>query len=193
MHRYQKHLTLKSMEKTITEESVMAQKKRGHFLLRQELNDYTPHLDSKCSLIFMLIVSLGFGGLSFLIFTTVEKSKFYSSDYSSCGEAICNIDIKVEKDLFSPIYVHYTLTNFFSNHKLYVKSKSFDQFKGLEPSKDSVCNVANTNKEVFDLADNDTVSVLKSITNSTLNANETAIPCGLISKTMFKGKPKTTI
>lgn len=39
--------------------------RRGNFLLRQELSDYTPHYSIKCAIVFNLLLAL-----IFLIFTT---------------------------------------------------------------------------------------------------------------------------
>lgn len=37
---------------------------------------------------------------------------------------------EVKKDMAKPVYVYYELSNFFQNHRTYVKSRSNDQLAG---------------------------------------------------------------
>ena len=42
----------------------------------------------------------------------------------------CNVSMIVEKDMHPPIYVYYKLTNYYQNHRRYVKSRNEKQLRG---------------------------------------------------------------
>mmetsp|Transcript_17628 Transcript_17628/g.23218 ORF Transcript_17628/g.23218 Transcript_17628/m.23218 type:complete len:379 (+) Transcript_17628:141-1277(+) len=44
---------------------------------------------------------------------------------------VCNVTFTLDKDMDGPVYVYYHLTNFYQNHRRYVKSLSSDQLRGL--------------------------------------------------------------
>jgi LEM3 (ligand-effect modulator 3) family / CDC50 family len=41
-------------------------------------------------------------------------------DYTDCVSP-CNVTINVKKDMDGPVYLYYRLTNFYQNHRRYVK------------------------------------------------------------------------
>ena len=95
-------------------------------------------------------------------------------------EATIKIDKKIEKD----VMVYYQINNFYQNHRRYVKSKSDDQLKGktvsLKSIKDSGdCDPVITNSEM---------GVSVSMTGKPLDADDVAVPCGLIAKSFFQDK-----
>ncbi|KAI9120950.1 hypothetical protein K1719_007983 [Acacia pycnantha] len=72
--------------------------------------------------------------------------KCIPSEYSNNAEAYikstttnktCTATFKVEKTMKSPIYVYYQLTNYFQNHRRYVKSKSEDQLRQKSAEEDT--------------------------------------------------------
>jgi len=46
------------------------------------------------------------------------------------GNCQCIVDIKIEADMEKPVYMYYGLTNFYQNHRRYVKSRSESQLLG---------------------------------------------------------------
>ena len=92
----------------------------------------------------------------------------------------CSLKVKLEKDIKGPVYVYYQLTNFYQNHRSYVKSRSYDQTRGnyLEPKKMTDCDPIML---VGDLADKQRISV----SGKKMNKEWPAIPCGLIAKSIF--------
>lgn len=46
------------------------------------------------------------------------------------GNCQCIVDIKIEADMEKPVYMYYGLTNFYQNHRRYVKSRSEAQLLG---------------------------------------------------------------
>lgn len=66
----------------------------------------------------------------------VEYKRQYSLDATNpgvtcdTGTGICDIEFEVEADMKEPIFVYYELTNFYQNHRRYVKSRSDAQLSG---------------------------------------------------------------
>lgn len=51
-------------------------------------------------------------------------------DDQCAGRAVCEVDVVLEQDMAAPVFVAYRLTNFFQNHRRYVKSRSDPQLNG---------------------------------------------------------------
>lgn len=54
---------------------------------------------------------------------------------------ICNIDFTLERDFLGKVYMYYGLSNYYQNHRRYVKSRDDDQLLGrlsMQPSTDCV-------------------------------------------------------
>ena len=82
--------------------------------------------------------------------------------------------------------MYYELTNFYSNHRDYVKSKIWTQLRAeieVDETNNSICKNAITMAEMFD---NDTTKY-KSHTGYPMNGADFANPCGLIAKAFFNG------
>jgi len=58
----------------------------------------------------------------------------YAPEVDGCAEAgpnaTCNMEIEIETPMAAPIFVYYQLTNFYQNHRRYVKSRSYSQLMG---------------------------------------------------------------
>ncbi|CAO3686503.1 unnamed protein product [Umbelopsis ramanniana] len=77
----------------------------------------------------------------------------------------CNIAFNIPMPLHAPVYLYYRLTNFYQNHRKYVKSLSYNQLKG----------------QVITPTDAST-----SCTQMSADANGTIYyPCGLIANSVF--------
>ena len=87
----------------------------------------------------------------------------------------CNINITIDEDIDSPVFVYYQLDGFFQNSRRYVKSKNVEQLMGKTDSTEN-CDPVETNEKA---------GFLKSIEGNDLIASENAIPCGLMAKTFF--------
>ena len=55
----------------------------------------------------------------------------------------CTVTFTAEKDMPAPVYVYYELSNFYQNHRKYVKSLSFTQLRGEESSKSDLDNLCS--------------------------------------------------
>lgn len=51
-------------------------------------------------------------------------------DPSAPGSKACQIDVSLPEQLQAPVYLYYRLTNYYQNHRRYVKSLDLDQLKG---------------------------------------------------------------
>jgi hypothetical protein len=86
----------------------------------------------------------------------------------------CTIEFTIPTQLNSPIYLYYRLTNFYQNHRKYVKSLSTNQLKGqviLAPEAGTSCTQMSTDPAT----------------------GKVYYPCGLIANSVFNGKPTTII
>lgn len=82
-----------------------------------------------------------------------------------------------------PIYFYYGLTNFYQNHRKYLKSRDPEQLAGAIKSSVEVdlCDPIIYNK---DIGPNLTSYANKSLI---LNPDDVANPCGLVAKSYFTG------
>ena len=107
-------------------------------------------------------------------------------EYSSeCGPAVphpteeCIKTITLPRDIPAPVYVSYQLTNFYQNHRRYIKSRSYKQLMGEsidEQTAQTMCDPAWSNSQMGKNV---------SVNNSTLEPDAVAYPCGLIARSLF--------
>ena len=102
-------------------------------------------------------------------FTNPQYAFFDNSASSNKSEAQqCFIQFDVPADLDATVLLYYKLTNFFQNHRRYVKSVNTDQLRGkavsLNDIKDSDCKPLDSNGSLI------------------------IWPCGLIANSLFNGK-----
>lgn len=80
----------------------------------------------------------------------------------------CTIRFNTPIEIRTPVFLYYKLTNFYQNHRKYVKSLSYSQLNGdIITAQDAAASC------------------------SPVNANEQGqiyYPCGLIANSMFNGK-----
>lgn len=82
----------------------------------------------------------------------------------------CTIDFTVPTTMKAPIFMYYRLTNFYQNHRQYIKNFDFNQLLG---------DVVGS-------------SVLRTSCDPLAYSNDgkAIYPCGLIANSMFNGKKK---
>ena len=90
------------------------------------------------------------------------------------------MNLKIERRIEGPVFFYYELSNFYQNHRRYVKSRSYAQLAGEEidekEAEDS-CEPATTNAQMGKTLAFDGVTQLV--------PDAVAYPCGLIAKTVF--------
>lgn len=100
-----------------------------------------------------------------------------SASYETTRDQVCpgaksgatcsfNIQMTIEEDMEPPIYMYYKMTNFYQNHRRYVKSRSDSQLKGDSSYDSSGCDPL----------------IKPPGGNST---SKTLYPCGLIAQSVF--------
>jgi len=62
--------------------------------------------------------------------SVVEVTERY--DLQCSNNTICTVNITITEDMNGPIFFYYQLTNFYQNHRRYVKSRSDTQLRGLD-------------------------------------------------------------
>ena len=86
-----------------------------------------------------------------------------SCDFASSANATRGcFRINITSDMKPPIYVYYKLTNFYQNHRRYVKSRSDSELQGSSSPSTATCDPLETNSE-----------------------GKTYYPCGLIAASTF--------
>jgi len=133
-----------------------------------------------CFAIFFIIM-----GIIILVFTAQVKEQKYQ--YYPCGNNPCpeQREIPINEDMKKPVMIYYQVDRVIQNHRFYMDSKSDKQLKGEEVDpeelkKDKICEGAFTNKQMkyngYSWWGNE---------DNSLNEEDLAKPCGLISKTYF--------
>jgi len=113
-----------------------------------------------------------------------EKTILYAPT-TDCPDtkSTCFINFQIDQDINSKVMFYYQLTNFYQNHRRYVKSKSNDQLLGKDLTKEQVttdCDPIITNKDLE-------MGQLRSFNDTSiiLPNDQVAFPCGLIAKSFF--------
>lgn len=93
-----------------------------------------------------------------------NKNSFYPEK-----EDICVIRLEMPVDLRPPVFIYYRLTNFYQNHRRYVKSVSRDQLLGLPKTAEELLRSDDCNPLVVD------------------EQGRPIYPCGLVANSLFNG------
>lgn len=89
----------------------------------------------------------------------INETVWNTTPHPTCE---CTVDIKIDQKMAQPVYMYYGLTNFYQNHRRYVKSRDESQLLGdVEKEPNSDCTP-------FAKLDNKTI-----------------VPCGAIANSLF--------
>jgi len=75
------------------------------------------------------------------------SKKIVEVDYrydEECAESLCNINVTIPATMKPPIFFYYKLTNFYQNHRRYVKSRDDSQLSGQSAGSDSCDPITST-------------------------------------------------
>lgn len=135
---------------------------------QQQLPAFQPILTPRLVIIIYLLIGLVFIPLGIVFLTSSDKViEVRSDNYANFNDA--NLIITFQNlDMQPPIYLYYQLSDFYQNHRRYVKSRCDEQLRGqyVEPSQCKECSP-------YDYF------------NGSGNANQFLFPCGLIVKNVF--------
>jgi uncharacterized protein YdeI (BOF family) len=166
---------------------------------QQTLNGFQPIYTSKLVSIIFFTAAILFYSFGFPLYVLSERVVEVSKRYDDCEAdqyGNCTINIKIDKKIPSPVYVYYKLENFYQNHRLYVRSRSYMQLRDGKPTNNelNLCEPAKKNKdmlEYFEEEYKDTLSKdIKDIKKKlkSLDEDDVAIPCGMIARSIFNDK-----
>ncbi|KAG5518519.1 hypothetical protein PMAC_002915 [Pneumocystis sp. 'macacae'] len=108
--------------------------------------------------------------------STVQWKKYKNKNsFYPTKETICVINLEIPVDLRPPVFIYYRLTNFYQNHRRYVKSVSRDQLLGLPKTAEELLRADDCNPLVVN------------------EQGRPIYPCGLVANSLFNdtiGIPK---
>ena len=122
---------------------------------QQELRSCVP-LYRPCSVIlFFAITGIIFIPIGVTVFVLTNNCQEYTVTYAAnehpdvvCTKnALCTFRIPLDKPMKTPVYVYYQLTNFYQNHREYIRSRATNQLRGdniTDPSELADCEKLKT-------------------------------------------------
>jgi hypothetical protein len=112
---------------------------------QQRLKAWQPLLTPKWVISSFLLIGIAFVVIGGIVLNTsqgvVEIEKRY--DDTCAFGTVCNVALTVTKEMKPPVYFYYKLTNFYQNHRRYVKSRDDTQLSG-KASDSSTCDPLET-------------------------------------------------
>lgn len=158
---------------------------------QQNLKAWRPILTPNLVILLFLIVGVVFIPIGVAVLSASnDVIEIESSDYSkhvdeggcceqNCGKSDpnridrnpCTISIEVPKQMDPPIYMYYKLTNYYQNHRRYVKSRSDQQLRGLDTETELLKTSCQHRVYLNNSEDTDHEQVIN--------------PCGLIAWSFF--------
>jgi len=103
---------------------------------QQRLRAWQPLLTPKWVILSFAIIGAAFVGIGGGILSTSQKVVEIEQRYdNTCPfNTVCNVELTVTSKMTPPIYFYYKLTNFYQNHRRYVKSRDDVQLSGMDDS-----------------------------------------------------------
>ncbi|OAF66766.1 Cell cycle control protein 50A [Intoshia linei] len=125
----------------------------GEKFRQQKLPAWQPNYTSNKTIFALLLIGVGFISIGVIVLVTTNSVQEYTKIYTHCNldndrpnsqsidcahytsdfqglECKCRVSLNIPKKMKSPIYIYYGLTNFYQNHRMYVKSKDSNQLLG---------------------------------------------------------------
>lgn len=136
---------------------------------------YTPF---SAAAIFFTVAIL-FYAFGFPLYVEANKVHEVTKEYTDCTSDICSIDIEISEKIPSPVFFYYKLTNFYQNHRLFVRSRCYSQLrndKKINKIELEYCVPAKYNRDFEGYYDP---------TGKTFSSGDVARPCGLVARSVF--------
>jgi hypothetical protein len=124
-------------------------------------------------------IFLVIGGIIYDASSKVVQIEQRYDNYPGCAlNSTCTVLVDVPQDMTPPIYFYYKLTNFYQNHRRYVKSRDDDQLSGASaPGVQSSSNPPPCDP----------------LTKWPTESKTLLYPCGLIAQSLFNDSFQATI
>jgi len=132
---------------------------------QQRLKAWQPLLTPAYVIATFFVIGIIFIPIGAVIYSASSNVVELTTRYDTVcalGSSDCQLTINIEKDMKGPVYFYYRLTNFYQNHRRYVKSRSDDQLAGTSISSTATCDPLQSDSR-----------------------NVGLFPCGLIANSMF--------
>lgn len=149
-------------------------------LKQQRMRAFQPIYSVKSITVIFILLAVLFltvGCLLLLLATSVSEFSKRYDDSLDCT-LNCETTIKLDSRIEKPVYLYYQITDFYQNHRKYVKSREEKQLKGEILTIDEV-------DDCGPVTENSDLDALFSLNETPLNPKEPANPCGLAAKTVF--------
>ncbi|BFU26297.1 CDC50 family protein [Entamoeba histolytica HM-1:IMSS-B] len=151
---------------------------------QQEMKSCVPLYRPLTVILFFLITGIIFIPIGIAVFVVTNNCQEYSVKYVGEGSALtckqgatCEFQFNIPKPMKTPVYVYYQLTNFYQNHREYLRSRSNKQLKG---------DPISTYSQLSDC------TPLISLNNSK-NPHMFYEPCGLVAASFFNDSFEITM
>ncbi|KAJ3175802.1 hypothetical protein HK101_010580, partial [Irineochytrium annulatum] len=158
---------------------------------QQRLKAWQPILTPKTVLPAFFAVGAVFIPLGVGLYLASDKVNQVIFDYTNCDAAntppapvkawsmngnVCDITFTIGADFVGPVFMYYRLTNFYQNHRRYVKSFDPNQLMGTVSSTTGCSSLATPDSTTYP-------SSINVVTNP--NQKSVIYPCGLIANSFF--------
>lgn len=153
------------------------------FVFKQQLlQNWHPKINTRCAAIVYVILAVIFIAMGIGIFAanagTYQSVWRYDDKCQNMGTP-CIINFQLSNTVTSPIYVYYSISGFYQNHKTYTTSITNQQIMGgriLPDTALSTCAPIIYNKDT---------SYTSAVDGTPLDPYAPAFPCGLIASSFF--------
>eukprot|EP01115_Flamella_aegyptia_P011914 TRINITY_DN57508_c0_g1_i1.p1 TRINITY_DN57508_c0_g1~~TRINITY_DN57508_c0_g1_i1.p1 ORF type:complete len:226 (-),score=14.02 TRINITY_DN57508_c0_g1_i1:228-905(-) len=140
---------------------------------QQQLKAWQPILTPKPVIITFLVLGVIFIPIGAVLLDAsnrvVEVGKRYDNLENCPINSTCTITIEVKEKMTAPVYFYYKLTDYYQNHRRYVKSRNDAQLRG---------------DKVYTFSSLEDCDPIKSLDGSS-KAENFYLPCGLIAWSKF--------
>ncbi|KAL7717225.1 EhCdc50 protein [Entamoeba marina] len=143
---------------------------------QQEMKSCVPLYRPITVILFFLITGIIFIAIGVPVFVVTNNTQEYSVKYVGNDSPVtcelgtsCEFTFTLPSPMKTPVYVYYQLTNFYQNHREYLRSRSNSQLKGKDVSTYSALSDCSP---LISLNDSEDVNYLYS-------------PCGLVANSNF--------
>jgi len=91
----------------------------------------------------------------------------------------CTIEFSLVEDMEGPVLVYYRLVDFYQNHRMFIKSRSYQQLAGKPGADTSKCSPVDESEDL-DVH-------LPMLNGAVVNPDSPLNPCGIAAKSYFNG------
>ncbi|KAI9329550.1 CDC50/LEM3 family [Obelidium mucronatum] len=169
---------------------------------QQRLKAWQPILTPKTVLPAFFILGVVFVPIGIGLYIASNNVQQIMFDYTNCDsnpqivepvksmkydttKKVCTVTFNVPSDMQQPVYMYYRLTNFYQNHRRYVKSFDANQLANLgvssnspPPAPTSVCSPLSKPTDA-------PAGTYSWVPNNQFDPNAVIYPCGLIANSYF--------